>query len=781
MVSCSTTRYVGEGEYLLDRVRIQADNADVKPADLKPYLQQHPNYKVFGMFKWPLYIYGWSGGKDKGWLSRMGESPVKLDVEMAELSREQLRQHLANRGYANAVVEMSIDTVRRHKKATLEYSITANRPYRIVKYEVEVDDPCLDSLIRYRPPKRSLPFSLFSAKVDTSYIRDSMLFDRNLLDKERQRITTVLRRNGYYAFNRDYIGFLADSAFTDYGVEVKLFVKPFVRNTSEDNGASFLPAMDSLKAEDINLKADDVNANLHRRYYINNVRILTDYDPLDYNQISKSYPVMDDARGTNIFYRKTPRSIRPSVLRQSCYILPGTLFNERSVEQTYTSFAALKALRYISIKFDEVEGDTMRLDCTVRTAPARPLGIRYEVEGTNSAGDLGFATSMTYQHRNLFRGSELFSAGVRGGYEYLSSTQEHGNYWEFAGETSLVFPHFLFPFVGYETRRKIHATTEFNLSYDQQRRPEYHRSIVAGRWIYHWQDRQNILVRHTFKLMDLNYVFLPYIDHNFKAQLPETTALYNYSDQFVVSAGYIYSFNNYDYMERRRNTTSLRIAFESAGNLMYGLSNLFRAAQDANGRYKLFGINYSEFLKGDVDFARNLTIDDRNSMAIHFGGGLAYPIGNSTEIPFERRYYAGGANSNRGWSVRSLGPGRMNITDSTSFVQQTGDVRLDANIEYRSRLFWNVELALFVDAGNIWTIHEYDYQPEGSFSLSRFYGEIAVSYGMGVRLDFDYFLLRLDAGLKAYNPQACGRSRLALAHPNLHDNFAWHFAVGYPF
>lgn len=765
--SCRTTKYVGDGQYLLDKVKIETDNADVKPSEMKPYLQQHPNYKIFALLKWPLYVYNWSGSNENKWfnkqLRRMGEPPILLDLSLAEQSKIQLDRYLSNRGYLNAQVAMSVDTTR-HKKAILKYSVETNEPYRIHRHQMSIDDYRIDSIVRLEPPHRSFLRSAFSSvpKEYTSYMKDGMLFDRNILDKERQRITTLLRNHGYYAFNRDYIGYRADSSFRSNRVDLDMYIKP-VEHVSSDGEAK---------------------GSRHRQYYINSVNILTDYDPLDPDMIGRDYAVTDSANshGVSIYYGNNGRSIRPNVLQQSSYLVPGRLYNERNVEQTYTSFSALKALRYMSIKFDEFEvGDTMKLDCTILTAPAKKQGVRFDVEGTNSAGDLGFASSMTYQHRNLFKGSELFSAKVRGGYEYLSSTQEHGNYWEFAGETSLHFPRFLFPFMSYDLRRKIRATTEFKMSYDQQRRPEYHRSIVSGGWIYHWQNRINTLARHTFKLLDINYVFLQDIDEDFKNSLPETTALYNYSNQFTVSMGYIYSFNNYDPMERGRNTYSFRVALESAGNLLYAMSNLFGTKKDENGMYSLFGINYSEFLKGDIDFARSYMIDARNSVAFHLGLGIAYPFGNSNEIPFERRYYSGGANSNRGWSVRSLGPGSMSTDSTTSFVHQVGDIRMDANIEYRSKLFWKFELAFYVDAGNIWTIHKYDYQPEGNFDFNRFYKEIAVSYGLGLRLDFDYFLVRFDTGLKAYNPQERGSRRWAISNPNFGNNFAWHFAVGYPF
>ena len=765
--SCKTTKYVGDGQYLLSKVEIKTDDANIKSSDMKPYLQQHPNNKIFGLFKWPLYIYNWSGSDENKWLNkqlrRIGEAPSLLDIDLAEQSKNQLDRYLSNRGYINSQVTMSIDTAKR-KKAVLKYSIEANEPYRIYQYSTFTNDDKIDSIIYLAPPQRSFLQSVFSSvpKEYNSHIKYKMPFDRNMLDKERQRITTLLRNRGYYAFSRDYISYRADSSFSSNRVDLEMHVKPLEYISPEG----------------------EAKERRHRQYYINSVKIHTDYDPLDPDMVGSGYLITDSAklRGVSVYYGNSGRSIRPNVLQQSSFLTPGRLYNERNVEQTYTSFSALKALRYVSIKFDEFEdGDTMKLDCTILTAPAKKQGVRFDVEGTNSAGDLGFASSMTYQHRNMFKGSELFSAKVRGGYEYLSSTQEHGNYWEYAGETSLHFPRFLFPFISYDFRRMVRATTEFRMSYDQQRRPEYHRSIVSGVWIYYWQNRINSLARHTFKLLDINYVFLPNMDTDFKNSLPETTILYNYSDQFIVSMGYVYSFNNYDPMERGRNTYSLRLAFESAGSALYAMSNIFGAKKDENGLYNLFGINYSEFVKGDIDFARSFTVDERNSVAFRIGLGTAYPFGNAREIPFERRYYSGGANSNRGWSVRSLGPGSMKKDNTTSFVHQAGDIRLDANLEYRSKLFWKFELAFYVDAGNIWTIHKYDYQLNGNFDMNRFYKEIAVSYGLGMRLDFDYFLVRLDTGLKAYDPQEVDSKRWAISNPNLKNNFAWHFAVGYPF
>lgn len=765
LAACSTTKYVGSNEYLLDKVKISVDDARVKTVDFSPYLRQSPNYKVFGILKWPLYVYNWSGRNGGNWLNKrlrtMGEPPVVMDKMLVEQSQREFKQLLINKGYLNVDVTATVDTLRQ-KKAVVSYRIQTGKPYYIRTYRMAANDAHIDSILRLSPPQRSWPASVFR-QVAEEYIplvRSGELFDRDVLNKERQRIAIMLQNRGYYAFNPTYIQFVVDSIPGTYLVDIEMQVKPF--QYIDADGA--------------------VVTRPHKTYYVNQIRIMTDYDPL--NASERFLPSDSLAFGNiHIYYGIHGQSLRPSVLRRKNYIVAGEPYREADVKRTYSSFSALRALRYVNIRHEEFEsGDTLKVNSTIHTSPAKLHGFGIEIEGTNSSSDLGFASSLNYQHRNLFKGSELFTAKVRGAYEALSGQNDVGigSYWEFAGEVAIRFPTMLVPFTNDRFRRRQNATTQLEIMYNQQRRPEYRRAILSGGWGYIWQNQANQQARHHFKLMDINYIYLPYIDKAFRDSLPMLTTLYNYSDQFIVGAGYIYSFNNYDPLKRKRNTYSLRVAVELAGNMLYSLSTLFRADKNSNGRYALFGINYSQFVKGDFDFARSLIIDERNSVAFHIGAGIGYPYGNAKELPFERRYFAGGANNNRGWSVRSLGPGSMSTRNMT-FVNQVGDVRMDASLEYRSKLFWKIELAAYVDAGNIWTIRSYDYQPNGNFDMTRFYKEIALSYGVGVRFDFDYFLLRFDTGLKAYNPQAGGSRRLALLHPNFGDNFAWHFAVGYPF
>lgn len=767
LASCSSIKYVPQGDYLLDKVTIVSDNKKVKPSDLKPYLRQQANFKMFGLVKTQLYVYNSSGRDSTKWLSRqlrrIGEAPVILDNELITQSEKELERYLVNKGYMHADVTAKLDTSG--KKATVTYDVVTNQPYRIGTYDIRIQNPLMDSIAHLTPRRRSRLSSIFRSTAPDVFIplvKTGNLFDRDVLDSERQRITTLLRRRGFYAFNRDYIVYMADSSAVPETVNLEMEVKPFLAATPE-GGTEELP---------------------HKLYSINRVAIVTDYDPMRVDEGASLFSPTDTLKSGDyyIVYGENGKTLRPGVLTKNCFIQPGTLFNERNVEQTYAAYSSMTALRNVNIRFNEFqENDSMKLNCVILTSPAKPQTFGVDLEGTNTAGNLGFATSASYQHRNIFKGSEVFGIKLRGAYEGISGFFGE-NFFELGAETSLSFPNFLFPFLSKDFKRRMRASTELRVSYNYQKRPEYDRTILSGGWNYIWQGRSNNTARHTVKLLDIDYVSVPRIDSTFKANLPESTELYNYSNQFIAGTGYTYSFSNFNPQYKQRNTTSFRTSVEFAGNILYALSKLTAAEKDQHGNYSLFGINYSQFAKVDFDFSKTLVLDAKNTLAYHIGVGVAVPYGNTSMIPFERRYFAGGANSVRGWGVRTLGPGSMPIIpDSTNFVDQAGDIRLDLNIEYRTKLFWKLQLAAYIDAGNIWTIRNYSSQPGGCFYFDSFYKQIAVSYGLGIRLDFDFFLVRFDTGMKAYNPQERGKERWAILRPNLKNNFAWHFAVGYPF
>ena len=282
-------------------------------------------------------------------------------------------------------------------------------------------------------------------------------------------------------------------------------------------------------------------------------------------------------------------------------------------------------------------------------------------------------------------------------------------------------------------------------------------------------------------MLDLNYIYMPWISSTFKRDyLDDVTnrnaiLRYNYEDLFIMKIGAGLSYSD--------GENAVRANIETAGNILRGFSNAFRFKQNKNGQYTLFNIAYAQYVKFDIDYTHLFHFDSRNSLAAHVDLGIAWPYGNSTVLPFEKRYFSGGANSVRGWTVRGLGPGKYRGSDGRiDFINQTGDVKLNLNLEYRSYLFWKLNGAAFIDAGNIWTLRNYAEQPGGQFNIVTFYKQIAVAYGLGLRLNFDYFILRFDVGMKSINPAYRTRNEhYAIFYPDFGRDIAFHFAVGLPF
>ena len=754
LASCSATKFVPDGSYLLDEVKIHTDNKEIKPSDMRLYVRQNPNSKWFSTIKTQLYVYNWSGRDSTKWFNRflrkIGDAPVIYNESDAIRSQEEIAKAVQNLGYMGASVKRTTKTKK--KKLKLFYEITSGKPYIVRTLKYDISDKKIAEYLRNDSTQ--------------SMLREGMLFDVNVLDAERQRITDYLLCNGYYKFNKDYITYTADTARNTHQVDLTLHLLPYktyVGDTPKE----------------------------HFQYKINKINFITDYDVLQSSALS-SIEINDSLHynGFPIYY-KDKLYLRPKVLVDNLRFASGDLYDERNVQKTYTYFGRLSALKYTNIRFFETQnGDSTQLNCYVMLTKSKHKSISFELEGTNSAGDLGAAASVSFQHRNLFRGSETFMIKFRGAYEAISGLQpgyKNHNYTEYGVETSINFPNFLFPFLTSDFKRRIKATTEFGLQYNYQLRPEFSRTIASASWRYKWMQKQKI--QHRIDLLDISYLYLPWISSQFQEDYinkdkDNYILKYNYENRLIVRMGYNYSYNSAGGALVNNtittNSYSIRAGFESAGNILYGISKMINMRKNKDGEYAILGIPYAQYLKGDFDFAKNIIIDHRNSLAFHAGIGIAVPYGNAKVVPFEKRYFSGGANSVRGWSVRNLGPG--SFAGDGNFMNQSGDIKLDASIEYRTRLFWKFRGAAFIDAGNIWTIREYENQPGGVFEFDKFYKQIAVAYGLGLRLDLDFFVLRFDGGMKAINPKyKKAKERYPIIHPRFSRDFAFHFAVGYPF
>ena len=722
--ACSETKYVPDGMYLLDGVKVRVDGDhydDVNVGQLKGYVRQRGNARWFSSVKLPLHVYSLSGRDTTKWMNRllrnMGEPPVLLDTALASLSCRDIRQSLRNSGYLDAEVEML--PITHGKKVTTNYMLQPGRAYYVGQVNYRIDDPQINQLLALDDSTRR-------------GIRSGQQFNVALLDQERKRLTQMLTDNGYFRFHKDNITFMADTSANSQQVDVTLWLRTF---------------SNSLKTD-----------TLHSRYRVASV----------------SYE-SGNPKDSVIHLRK-------GILEECTHFDPGDYYSATALRNTYNHFGRLGAVRYTNIAFTE-RPDTALLDCVIQLQTNKPSTLSFQPEGTNTAGDLGAAASLTYQNRNLFRGSENLTIELRGAYEAIRGLEGYSNqdFVEYSLETRLQFPRFIVPFLSKQVRRNSNATSEVSLLYDLQNRPEFHRRVVSTTWRYKWQ-QQNKRHQYQLDMLDLNYVFMPWISETFrKLYLDDVTSRnailrYNYEDLFITKIGFGYGYNN--------GQTALKTNLETSGNLLGLGSRIFGAEKDSRGQYNVFNIAYAQYVKADIDLTRSLQLDYNNQLVFHLGLGVAYPYGNSSVLPFEKRYFSGGANSVRGWSVRRLGPGKYKGRDGRiDFINQTGDMKLDLNAEYRTHLFWKLGGALFVDAGNIWTLREYKEQPGGQFTLKDFPSQIAVGYGMGLRINFDYFIVRFDLGMKAINPayEEDDSEHYPLLHPRFSRDYAFHFAVGLPF
>lgn len=612
---------------------------------------------------------------------------------------------------------VSLYTETKGKKLKATYLLHPGQPFLIGKVNYDIQDEGIQQLLHLD-------------QTDNQHIKPGMRFTVETLDNERKRIAGLLSDNGYFRFNKDFIHFTADTVMGRKDIALTLQLRKYKSNSNS-------PEVD------------------HTRYLIRDVLFQSN----DSDRIH----------------------LRKQVLLNATAIKAGRPYDASALQRTYNNFARLQAVKYTNIKFAEVS-DTNLLDCHIQISTNKPSTISFQPEGTNTAGDLGAAASITYTNRNLFHGSEQLSIEFRGAYEAITGLEgyQDQNYTEFSVETKLVFPRFLAPFLSKSFRRRQTASSEWAVSWNFQNRPEFHRRVFSSAWRYRWSEPKHHL-NYRFDLLDLNYVYMPWISSTFKrdyldnAENRNAILRYNYEDIFIMKAGFTVSYTD--------GVDAVRANFESAGNLLNGVSKGFGFKTNSQGQHTLFNIAYAQYVKLDFDYTHLFQFDKRNALALHAGLGVAYPYGNSTVLPFEKRYFSGGANSVRGWSVRELGPGKFKGTDGRiDFINQTGDVKLDLNAEYRSSLFWKLQGALFIDAGNIWTLRNYAEQPGGQFKFTEFYKQIAASYGMGLRLNFDYFILRFDMGMKAINPAyESEKEHWSIFHPKLSRDFDFHFAVGLPF
>ena len=775
--SCSVSRHLPEDAYLLDKVKVISVEDPAQASDLKSKVIQHPNTRFLGVARLSLGLYSMAGVKDNAinrFLKNIGEEPRIYDDSKAKRSRNLLRQTLVNKGYLHADVAVGTDTVHHQKKMRVNYYVHPGRLYKISSLSYQCNDTAMMTIVR--------------ADSANSLLKVGEPFDVNVLNEERARIASLLHDHGYYKFKKDLVTYRADTARHSTDVDLTLRVRSTVAaNTAETNSVTVRTGSRTGSA----IRPEDAR---RMRAPIKPYRL----DSVVYQLYPASYTYANDfvfsdtlSFDGGLFLHQGDPDLRLQVLRNSSLLEAGALYNATKVKNTYTLYGRLGALKYTNINFVETSDSTLR--CNIVSFPAHKYSAGLESDITYTSGDWGASGAIAFTNRNLFGGSETFTLKLRGAVENTTQLVDYNAdkfYREYGVDLGLNIPRFIAPFVSDELQRHSRATTQIELQTNMQKRPEFDRNVFTASWGYLWNGRHR--AKHRVDLLSVNLVSVPYIDQyfvdNYLNQYNSRNSIlkFNYEDLFILRTGYSFNYSTpgqgeiKDYFDVSH---SVRFAVESSGNMLYMLSNALQLPKDSLGQYRAFNIAYAQYVKNDISWTMNLNFNRSNSLLFHYESGVAFPYGNTRMLPFEKRYYAGGANSIRGWGVRELGPGSYLGDERTiDYINHSGDIKLEMGVEYRTHLFWRLYGAFFVDAGNIWTIYDYDDQPGGRFHWNDFYKQIAVAYGTGLRMDFNVVVLRFDVGMKAINPAyTSGPQRYPILHPNFRRDLAWHVAVGYPF
>jgi outer membrane protein assembly factor BamA len=760
-VACNSTKYVPEGEFLLDRVHIKSDNKDLKEEDMNEYLRQTPNNAVLEVLgirglRMTLGIYNLRG-KDttnafNKMIMRVGEPPVIYSPTLTAVSVQQLEKYIQNKGYLLGKVESKVTT--RGKKAKVEYVINSNKPYKLHSYKIDLPSDSIIGIV---------------TDSTRTLVQPGSLFDTDVLNQERERIASRLRRRGYYNFNKDLLTFSVDSSLNSKQVDVNLQLRDYVKNSP-----------------------DSITKKAFKRYKIN--KVIYNLSPSSISLLDSTKTLSIDTTQFRMYYliSTTDHPLRMDALILNTYIEPNSVYSDRAVEKTYEALNSIGSIKYVNISFKE-DNDSM-LNCYINVVPSKYIQTTYEAGVTYSGGNsnvnttaIGGTASVGLIHRNAFKGSESLSVNLKAAVEKMDIWAQ-----EYGGNIGLKFPRFIFPIGSYDAKRKLHASTELTYGYKYQLRPkQFETTLMNGGIQYSWNERY---FRHTYQLLNLNYVFYPQIDSKFdsaylkqtidpntKLTTPSKFNPASFENHFIMSMGYMGSYSNYSASRPLQNYTTARYSIESAGSSLYGLSTLLGFPRDSLGVYRLLGVRYSEYLRGEFYITYHNVIDKNNKLVYHFGTGLVVPFANAELVPYEKRFYSGGANSIRGWSEGTLGPGTYRrFSGRMRDFNQVGDVKLEMNMEYRGKIYRWLEGAAFIDAGNVWTIKDYESQAGGAFHPNSFISEIGIAYGLGLRLDFSFFVFRTDVGIKLRDPAQEPNSRWRLS-PTFNQDVALQVAIGYPF
>ena len=659
-----------------------------------------------------LYVYNWTNGKGKGWDRFVQKIGVAPVV------------------YDPDMVDSSIENMTSHleylgyygSKITSEIGVRKRRVD--VTYNVTLGKQYPIKDIEIILPAHGEFAADFLSDTASVTIKTGSILSESALEKETERASTAMRNMGYYTFNKNHFFFEADTLSVPDSALLKMTVNEYTRNESPKD------------AEPI------------RKFY--------------FNEVSIDYP-------------KTLK-IKTKVLKGLNTIIPGEVYSESQVNNTYSRLSALRT--FSSVNVGMTQSDTNHVNSSITLSQSKMQGFKLNIEAsTNSSGLFGISPQISYYHKNIFRGGEWLNLSFMGNFQFKFNDNVRSN--EFGVSAGLSFPKF-FP-LPYRLFKGAIPRTDINLSYNFQDRPEYTRNIISTSFGYNG----NVKNRFFYQVypMQLNIVNLFDLDENFYKTLANDPFLRNaYQNHFDIgSGGTLYYTSNPESIPKSTYFYT-RLQFDIAGNLLSAFKPLMR--KDENGSGMIWNTPFSQFVRAELTLGRTWIFGKKGgqSIATRLLAGTGYAYGNSSALPFEKHFYGGGANSLRGWQARTVGPGLAPMDNSFVIPNQTGDMKLEANIEYRFDIVWKLAGAVFVDAGNVWTLQDNggERDNESLFRISTFGKSIAADWGYGLRLNFGFLLLRLDMGHKIHDPARENR----WVNPGKwfkRDNYALHFGVGYPF
>ena len=751
MSACSINRFIPEGKSLVksNKIVIEDQKTQISKSGLSNYITLKP-YKNTFQTKIPTWIYYKSERRPNNsvwkWLNKnFGRQPVYYDATEAQNSANQMMRYIDNVGYFHSKVDHTVKTIGKRSKIT--YHVHPSQPYTINSIEYVIND----SLIRRYIMRDSVKFNLKEGDIYNAYT----------LNNVRELITERMKNSGYYYFNRDEIYFEVDSNFMDHTLSITM----------------------KLKDKDLPYK----------KYYVRDISIYPNFNVFRMND----KPAYTDSLVVEVglrkrknvwdFYYYDEPQVSPQTFRQSIHIIEGLPYNLRSVTSTYRSLGNFRLFRNVNIEFDTVSNtqDSLNLlDCRITLQQNDKHSITLQGEGTNSDGDLGVKSSLSYSNKNAFHGAETFQLSLKGGFEAqkLMGTEvsESGknvfNTWELGLTSSLFFPKFLGPFSSLTFSRDYLPTTSISLGFNTQTRYYYSRYISTASYSYDW--KSNYRLGQTLSPFYLNSVKIAKINPAFQAYLDNETSQRKkaqYTSHLLFGTRYSITYNTQS-INKAGSFFYLRTDLESSGNLLslFNKTRLITTSED--GHHELFGIRYAQYLRGSFDIRQHLDLGNDFWFVMRQFIGIGLPYGNSQDMPFERSFYGGGANGLRGWLYRTVGPGGyVPVSDD---IEKTGDLQLEFNAEYRFPIYNIFNGAVFVDAGNVWTYHPNESMPNSEFNFNTFYKQFAVDAGIGIRIDVSFLLLRFDFAYAMRNPYQTDGTYWRFGNGN---NLRLQAGIGYPF